>query len=107
MNQNKSSTERQEPINVEVRRRSKVQSKMRNRQSIKAESMAKSKKTGQSRESKHKQEEKGHNMNASRSTRLMTKIKTKEDRLSHYIYPIMQDQHFLHCQERGGDVKIN
>ena len=50
--------------------------------------MAKSKnreKSGQSRELKRKQEAKGHNLNANQSTRLMTKIKTKEDRLSCYI----------------------
>ena len=52
-------------------------------------------------------EAKGHNLNASRSTRLITKIKTKEDRLSYYISPTMQDQHFSHRQECDDGVKLN
>ncbi len=48
---------------------------------------------------KAQEEAKGHNLNASRSTRLTTKIKTKEDRLNYYISPIMQISIF--CIGRG------
>ena len=64
----------------------KVQSKMRSRKSISRNHGKKSRrKSGQSRELTHKQEAKGHNLNANRSTRLMTKIMTKEDRLLYCI----------------------
>jgi hypothetical protein len=53
------------------------------------------------------EEAEGHNLDASRSTRLMTKIKTKEDKLSYYISPIIQDKHFSHRQECYGGVKLN
>ena len=67
----------------------KVQSKMRNWQSI---SRNHGKKSHNKREKPRtakgieaQEEAKGHNLNASQSTRLKTKIKTKEDRLSNYI----------------------
>ena len=59
----------------------KVQSKKRSRKSISRNHGKKSRtKSGQSRELTHKQEAKGHNLKANRSTRLMTKIKTKKRR---------------------------
>ena len=66
----------------------KVQSKMRNWQSISRNHGKKSLKKEKNQTAKGieaQEEAKGHNLNTSRSTRLKTKIKTKEDRLSNYI----------------------